>query len=90
MDAIRVNEVINQIYSEHGVPEGFMIDDMNKKDFERFCYYRGLNRVAPEQKKKLEMFQTILMHDCHLGVAAASMVLFRLGVFLSEMGVDHR
>ena len=87
---IHVNDVINKIYSEYDVPDGYKIGDKNKKDFERNAYYRGKNRLEPEEKELLGVYETILMNQGNIGIAAARMVLFRLGIFLAETGVDHR
>lgn len=87
---IHVNDVINKIYSEYGVPDGYKVGDKNKKDFERNAYYRGLNRISEEEKKTIQVYEITIMKKFGIGIAAARMVLFRLGIFLAETGADHR
>lgn len=89
--AIHVNEELEKIYSEYGVPEGYKIGDMNKRDFERYAYYRAKNRIDKDDKEKIDVYNIILQDICgDIGVAAANMILFRLGIFLTKMDVRER
>lgn len=90
MDAIKVNEVLEEIYELNDIPKGYDIGKYNKKDFERICYYRGKNQLPDNDKRKIDMYAIMLQQKLNIGPASANMILFRLGIFLSKMDVKGR
>ena len=90
MDAIKVSDILNEIYEQNGITDGLDIGRYNKKDFERICYYRGKNRLEDREKRNIDMYAIILQQKLDIGPASANMILFRLGIFLSKMDVKER
>ena len=92
MNQQRVNDILDVIYKEAGIPEGNYIGDMYKADFERQAYYRAKNSVTPAERRDIATFSTMLQQICGngFGEAAANQVLFRLGVFLHANNYPRR
>lgn len=82
METVHVNDILDEIYSDYNLEFSRKIDSMNKKDFERQSYYRGLNRLEVKEKEEIQIYESILSEKLGIGIAAARMVLFRIGVLL--------